>query len=334
VSAGRTAGGHRLRPRTHALAWAAPVAGSIVALGAWAVVAHSSGSGWVQALGAVVAGALITGMLAPALPVLRARIECAASPSDAIAGQPADIVLVTNGPHRLRPRLPSGSEARGTGSPFGRRPVTVTLQPGHRGVLYEIVVELASSAPFGLLWWGRDIVVTLPRPLHVAPRRGVEEPVATAPYDRAVDGIAPIPSGLGDPRGVRLYVPGDPRRGMHWPATAHVGSLMVRETERAVEDPVILDVVLPADAAAAEAVCERAKGTGSSWLARGRVVVLRTEEETGRISAAVRDQVELGRRLARARARTGTGPSEGEGRTEGGPTESGPTEGRPGRRPV
>lgn len=317
MSAGRTGDGHRLRPRTHAIAWAAPVAGGIIALGAWAVVAHSSGSGWVQALGAAVAGLLITGMLAPAIPVLRATVECASCPADAVAGQPADVVLVTNGAHRLRPRLPGGSEVRAAGSPFGRRPVTVTLHPRHRGVLHEIVVELASSAPFGLLWWGRDIVVPLPRPLHVAPRRGAEEATATAPHDHAVDGSAPIPSGLGQPRGVRPYVPGDPRRGMHWPATAHVGSLMVRETERPVEDPVILDVILPGDAATAEAVCERVKGTGTAWLARGRVVLLRTDEETGRVSAPVRDQVELGRRLARAEAGAGAGtqPPGGDGRT-------------------
>ena len=110
VSAGWAGDGHRLRPRTHAIAWAAPVAGSIVALGAWAVVAHSSGSGWVQALGAAVAGLLITGMLAPAFPVLRATVECVACPADAVAGQSVDVVIVTNGAHRLRPRCPGGSE--------------------------------------------------------------------------------------------------------------------------------------------------------------------------------------------------------------------------------
>ncbi|MGB7053263.1 MAG: DUF58 domain-containing protein [Acidimicrobiales bacterium] len=309
MSAGRTDDGHRLRPRTHPMGWVTPVAGSLVGLGAWAVVAHSSGSGWVQALGAAMAGVLITGMVAPALPTMRAKVECTSCPGDAVAGQPVDVVLAANGPHRLHPWSPPGSEARATGSPFGRRPVTVTLHPEHRGVVDEVVVELASSAPFGLLWWGRDVVVPLPQQLHVAPRSGAEEAATTAPLDRAVDGRAPVPSGLGDPRGVRPYSSGDLRRSMHWPATAHVGSLMVRETERAVEDPVVLDVILPKDVAAAEAVCERAKGTGCAWLARGRVVVLRTEEETGYVSAPVRDRVELGRRLARARPPGGHDPS-------------------------
>jgi uncharacterized protein (DUF58 family) len=332
VSTGRirTGDGHRLRPRTHAIGWPSPVAGSIVALGAWAVVAHSSGSGWVQALGALLAGVLATGMLAPALPVLRSRVECASGPADGVAGQPVDVVLVTNGAHRLRPRSPRGPVARAAGFPFGSRPVTVTLQPEHRGVVDEIVVELASSAPFGLLWWGRDVVVPLSRPLHVAPRWGDEEAAASAPFDRNVDGPAPVPSGLGDPRGVRPYVPGDPRRGMHWPATAHVGSLMVRETERPVDDPVVLDVVLPRDPVAAEAICERAKGTGAAWLARGRVVVLQTEEETGRVSAPVRDRVDLGRRLARARAQPSTA-TEARARPAGGAHRTG---GQRARRPT
>ena len=37
--------------RAHPVAWFAPVVGSVVAMLAWAGVAHSSGSGWVQAVG-------------------------------------------------------------------------------------------------------------------------------------------------------------------------------------------------------------------------------------------------------------------------------------------
>ncbi len=132
--------------------------------------------------------------------------------------------------------------------------MNVTLHPEHRGVINEVVVEVASSAPFGLLWWGRDIVVPPHSAAACGPalggrRCGHRSTRSIAPSTVA----APVPSGLGDPRGVRPYAPGDLRRSLHWPATAHVGSLMVRETERAVEDPVVLDVVLPDDAAAAEA---------------------------------------------------------------------------------
>ncbi len=40
--------------------------------------------------------------------------------------------------------------------------------------------------------------------------------------------------------GVREYVPGDPIRHVHWPSTARIGRLMVREFERTVTDQVTL----------------------------------------------------------------------------------------------
>jgi uncharacterized protein (DUF58 family) len=276
------------------------VSGSIVALGAWAVVAHSSGSGWVQAVGAVVAGLLATGMLLPALPAARARVRCLSNPADVVAGQRTEFVLEANGPLRLRPRSPRGPEVRAVGPVAGARRVNLVLQPERRGVLEQVLVEVSASAPFGLLWWGRDVVVPLPRPLHVAPRLGAEVSVSGGDPEREADGRAFVDGPLGDPRGVRAYAPGDARRSVHWPATAHVGSLMVRETERPTSDPVVLPVVLPSDPEAAEAACERAEGTGCAWLARGRAVVLVTDEADGRVVGPVRDRVELGRRLARA----------------------------------
>lgn len=294
--------GRSRRPRlhTHPLAWVPPVSGSIVALAAWAVVAHSSGSGWVQTLGAVVAGVLIVGMVLPALPAARARVTCTSCPADTVAGAPVELVCEANGPVRLRPRSPKGREVCAAGPTSGRRSVTVVLQPDRRGVVEHALVEVAASAPFGLLWWGRDVIVPLPRPLHVAPRPGPECPIRVAPPDREPEGAAPLAHNLGDPRGVRTYAPGDPRRAVHWPATAHVGSLMVRETERPVADPVVVELTLPSDPLAAEAACERAEGTGWAWLSRGREVILTTDEEDGPVTAPVRDRVELGRRLARA----------------------------------
>ena len=109
-----------------------------------------------------------------------------------------------------------------------------------------------------------------------------------------------VPAGSGEPRGVRPYQPGDTRRSVHWPATSHVGSLMVRETERQTDDPIIVDVVLPPDPQQAEAESERVMAALSPYLARGRSVVLATLEPEGRTVRLVRDRVDLGRRLARA----------------------------------
>ena len=64
--------------------------GSVVAVLAWAGVAHSSGSGWVQAVGALLAAVLVTGLVAPLFPARRAVVTCSRSPSDGEAGRAVD----------------------------------------------------------------------------------------------------------------------------------------------------------------------------------------------------------------------------------------------------
>jgi uncharacterized protein (DUF58 family) len=287
------------------------VVGSVVAMGAWVGVAHSSGSGWVQAVGALLAAVLITGLAAPVVPAHRARIVCRASPSDAEAGRPVELSMVANGPLRVRPVYPVGAAARAEGTTHGSRPVVVTITPDRRGVVDRVVVELASCAPFGLLWWAREVDVALPRPLHVAPRFGQPDPVGAHPDTAAGSARRRTPSGYGEPRGVRPYQPGDTRRSIHWPATSHVGTLMIREKERQTDDPVVIDVVLPADAAEAESVSERVMATASEFLGRGQAVVLATTEIGGRVVRPVYDRVDVGRRLARAVSAGGDGRGPG-----------------------
>jgi hypothetical protein len=293
-------GGRRLRSRVHPLAWFAPVVGSAVAMLAWAGVAHSSGSGWVQAVGALLAAVLIAGIVAPMFPARRAALTCTGSPSDTEAGRALELTMVANGPIRIRPRYPVGTTAQAVGSAHGPRVVEVTITPDRRGVVEEVAVELATCAPFGLLWWARDVQVPLPRPLHVAPRQGEPGPIDTLADKAAGDSQLRVSAGSGEPRGVRPYQPGDTRRSVHWPATSHVGSLMVRETDRQTDDPIIVDVVLPPDPQQAEAESERIMATLSPYLARGQSVVLATLEPEGRAVRLVRDRVDLGRRLARA----------------------------------
>jgi uncharacterized protein (DUF58 family) len=282
------------------VAWFGPVAGSVVAVGAWAGVAHSSGSGWVQAVGALLAAVLLIGLLLPAVPAHRARVRCIASPSDSEAGRTAELTLEANGPVRIRSRSPVGPPARAEGGPRGPRPVRVTCAPDRRAVLGTVVVEVASSAPFGLLWWAKDVEVTLTRPLHVAPRSGEIAPTGSAVDDSAGQAATRVPAGMGEPRGIRPYQPGDSRRSVHWPASAHTGSLMVRETEQQTDDPLVVEVVLPTDPREAEAVTERIMATVSREVDRGRPVVLVTDEAGGRLRRVVRDRIDLGRRLARA----------------------------------
>jgi len=293
-------GGRRLRRRVHPVAWLAPVAGSLVAVLAWAGVAHSSGSGWVQAVGALLAAVLFTGLVAPLFPARRASVTCTASPSDTEAGQPVELTLTANGPLRIRPRFPVGPPARAEGPSRGARTVVVTVTPDRRGVVECVALELASCAPFGLLWWAREVELALPRPLHVAPRLGTPGPTDSRPDDSAGESPRRVPSGAGEPRGVRPFQAGDSRRSVHWPATSHVGTLMVRDRERQTDEPVVIEVVLPPDPAEAEAESERVMAVVTRCLVRGQPVVLATLEAEGRCVRLVRDRVDLGRRLARA----------------------------------
>ncbi|MHB8430527.1 MAG: DUF58 domain-containing protein [Acidimicrobiales bacterium] len=286
----------RLRP----LSWIGPVVGGGLAILAWGGVAHSSGSGWVQAVGAILGGVLLTGLVAPALPTSRARVTCLSSPADGQAGRPIELLLEASGALRMTPRHPAGPAVHAGGPVRGPRPVAVTFTPGRRGVLENVIVEAASSAPFGLLWWARDLEVALQRPLHVAPRSGVADPTGTSSDTVAGNASASTSSGGGDPHGVRPYRPGDTRRTVHWPATSHTGTLMVREKERLVEDPPLIEAELPEDPTAAERRAEQIMATVSAELAAGRSVVLATTEPTRRVVRQVGDRVELGRRLSRA----------------------------------
>ncbi len=304
-------GGRRFRRRLHPVAWFGPVVASLVTMLAWAGVAHSSGSGWVQAVGALSAAVLITGIMAPIAPTLRATVTCTESPSDRQAGRPLAVTLVANGPVRLRPRYPVGPAARAEGSFRGLRPVEVELTPDRRGVVETLVIEVASCAPFGILWLAKDVTVALPRPLHVAPRSGEPRPLATVVDDAVGDAPLRIPAGMGEPRGVRPYRSGDARRSVHWPATSHAGGLMVRETERQRDDPIVVDMVLSCDPVLAEAESEGVMTAVAGCLARGQSVMLGTDERDGRAMRQVRDRIDLGRRLARAVPPPGMAPSGG-----------------------
>jgi len=292
--------GLRLRRRAHPVAWIGPVAGSLISMVAWAGVAHSSGSGWVQSVGALLGAFLLVGLLAPGVPAARARVTCTSCPSDARAGESFELTIDVDRPIRLRPVYPMGGERQAGGHQRGTRSVALRCTSSRRGVLDAMVIEVASSAPFGLLWWARDLELVLPRQLHVAPRVGeYDGPLATA-SDAIGEATLRVPSGIGEPRGVRPYSPGDARHAVHWPATAHAGALMVREFERQTDEPIVVELALPLDPVAAETEAEHMMAAVGDCLARRRPVVLITSEPAGRVVRLVSDQVDLGRRLARA----------------------------------
>ncbi len=135
---------------------------------AWGAVAHQSGSGWVQALGALVGAGLAVGMLVPAFAARRLTVHCVSSPLDGEAGKPLEVRVSSGRPVRIDPVSPPGDrlQVAGVGD------VTLTLRPDRRGVHAGMVLDLGTAYPFGMLWWRRRVVVPLPHLLHVAPRLG------------------------------------------------------------------------------------------------------------------------------------------------------------------
>jgi len=275
---------------------AGPVIGTLVTLGAWTAIARTSGSGWVQALGAVIAGFLLVGLLGPAWAARRGHCTIVSGPADGTAGRPVAFELVTDRPMRVTPVGPAGP-AVVTGD--GPRHLLVVVPP-YRGELVSLEVEAASAAPFGLLWWSKRLTLALPRPVLVAPRRGDPDQAGQSDGPSRGDDAARVDSRVGESRGIREYVPGDLRHWVHWPATAHAGALMVREMEQPADRPVTVEVVLPADPETAERVAERALGTVAQILGQGRQVILVTEERSGPVRQPVDGPAQAGRRLAKA----------------------------------
>ncbi|HEY7946359.1 MAG TPA: DUF58 domain-containing protein [Acidimicrobiales bacterium] len=279
-----------------------PIASAVFVLLGWGVVAHNSGAGWVQALGDVLAGTLLLGLLGPGVILARTRLTVTAVPTDATAGLPVDLRIVSTSRVRLTPVDPAGPPSFVGPS---RRAASagddvLTLVPRRRGVVSGLSVDVASAAPFGLMWWTRRTRLELPSELHIGPKLGPSVELPRQDDDHAGDSSRRSPRDIGEPRGVRPYRPGDSRRGVHWPATAHSGELMVREMEGPTAEPVVVVVTLPADIDMAESVAERAFGTLVALFDRGMAVILTTTEAAGRRTGAVADRRAAGRRLARA----------------------------------
>lgn len=167
-------------------------------------------------------------------------------------------------------------------------------------MLERVTVTVATAAPFGILWWTRKMTLPLPRPVAVAPRIG--QPESAPPVDQAAPADAPraAPGRGVEPRGVRPYEVGDRRTLVHWPATAHTGSLMVRETERPGPRSAVVDGRLPTDLDMAERRAEHVMGTVRELLLTGACVELETIEVEGPVVAQVTSLPDAGLRLARA----------------------------------
>jgi uncharacterized protein (DUF58 family) len=285
-----------------------PIGASILILAIWWLVAHNGGAGWVQLLGDLVFGVILIGLVGPFVVLQRARVTLFGSPSDGTAGVPLDLRIQVS--TRVRVRMSEPQQIEALVGPLRRRargPETISIVPIRRGLYETLTLDIASAAPFAIQWWSRRVELRLPVALHIAPRCGRPVPVRETQRDDPGARGHRLRVDAGHFRGVVHYRAGDNRRLVHWPATAHVGQLMVRELERPSSSAVAVHVVLPTDPEDAERVAERALGTVARFLEVGAPVVLDTLEEPGPVSGVVADRRSAGRRLARAIAGPGLG---------------------------
>ncbi len=268
-------------------------------VGVFLLIAHASGSGWVQAVAALVAGVLALGGVAPLVATRRAVVRCVDSPTDAIAGEVFRLSLTCPAAVRVTPLSPGGDVQLLTAGVA----ISAPVRAARRGVVEAVDLLVSSSFPFGLLWWTKAVRVELPVAVHVAPRVGLAlDPPVEAIVSTEDPGTAVRPSYTGDLRSLRPYRSGDARRRVHWPATAHTRELVVREDEdRDPRPPVVVRAVLPADDDAAERLAERLLATVLALLDASVPCVLETDEAGGRrIRRFVGGPADARRRLARA----------------------------------
>lgn len=155
-----------------------------------------------------------------------------------------------------------------------------TFRPERRGRQEFHGFVVSTRFPFGLFSKAMRIeaaetarvypaIDALPAPReHRDPRREGES------RPRARNGASPLAAGL------REYVPGDPRRRVHWRASLRRGSLLVREleSERAHEAQVRLTTLGQKPGDRFEATVRRAASEIVAHLDAGRSVALRTDE--------------------------------------------------------
>ena len=263
------------------------------------LIARTTGSGWLMVLLSGLIGVLAVSVLLPPLALRVTRLEVR-SPRDATAEHSLTVTVeVPVRVRNLRARLvePAGSWFSFDGPAQGE----ITVVPARRGVLREVAVDVTSAWPLGLVRWRRRMHLALARPIEVGPApidteftppgaRGEGADEQSAPGWRDGDVV----------RGAREYVPGDPVKLVHWPATARTGTLMVKELDAPHRPGLVLVVDLRGGGPAAENAAGRAAGVANAALAAGAPVTMCTAEAGGPVNGRVDSPVDVSRRLARA----------------------------------
>lgn len=222
------------------------------------------------------------------------------NPGEATVGGTLTIGLAVGGSHQFV-RVAVRSLAT---SPQGLElPATATFsgEATTRQVLGSIDVEVVSPGVAGLVACARYRRVQLARPLFVGPRPlPAAEPFPELFRTWGEGEARPAPTG-DLVRGVRPYQPGDPRRRVHWRATARVGDLVVKEVDEIGAPRLVVALDMGAGGDAGERAAGRAAWYALEGLRRGYQVALVTREpDGGTVAGAVTSPFDVTRRLAAA----------------------------------
>lgn len=255
----------------------------------------------------------VIGVLFPLLSLRLLRLEVVAAPTDVLVGELSSVEIRMTG------------RASGLRMRCGRSPmfvldltspdtVRLPLEIAQRGVYDHVPIEVSTDAPFSILTVSERRIVPLRRQLVVGPRL---LPQVARIGEIKGDELANPTSGHavgGDTvRTVRPYVSGDPSHMVHWPSSARLGSLVVRELEPPQTDGVAVVLELHGEAGSdpVEAAVERALGVMTNALERGARVVLCAAAASGPLREEVTSRLTAQRRLAIATAGAVPAPPEG-----------------------
>jgi len=260
---------------------AQPVMWALIALALLAVVV------WLFTKSAPQMMLFVAILLAGAMDAVSARLALAdlrlavQAPSEGIAGQDCTYYLQPTGLRRpVQVSRPGTWLAPGTPPVVidSEAPGALTLGAPPRGVIRYLVFDVDASGPLGLFHCVRRLRVWLPQPMFVGPPSVGH--TLSWPRQRSIrfgeHEIATVGQDLF--RGTRPYVRGDNQRSVHWPATAHHGALMVKETDGLGVIAFRIVVHLPEPGPASEVTAARAAWLAEEGARQGWLVQLVTVE--------------------------------------------------------
>jgi uncharacterized protein (DUF58 family) len=204
-----------------------------------------------------------------------------ANPMDAIAGQRLVYVVQPRGLTRpvqlvrppqwpVVPRQAIAIDAPEAGA--------MELSAPGRSVVTHLVFDIVATGPLGLWDATCRARVWFPVPLAVGPAALAHDPDWPALRTLPLGETESVARGDDLFRGVRPYVRGDARRSVHWPATAHHGTLMVKERDGLEQVAIRIVLHLPMGGVASEYAAARAMWLVEQSMARGWLVHLLTVE--------------------------------------------------------